>query len=86
MEGGAAVSGKGHRLRAARRQKLLTLRALAKRTGVALHTIHNIEQGRHEPSFTTMQKLCDALEMERNELWGPDEEAARLFGIGGDRP
>ena len=50
-------------LRAARRAKLLTIRALAERAGCAKGTIVEIEQGRRLPSLKTVEKLARALDI-----------------------
>lgn len=51
-------------LREARLRKLLTMRDLAKKAGVALNTIQFAESGRQVPHFATMHKIAAALEIE----------------------
>ena len=43
------------------RRRLLSLRQedLAEMSGVTVRTIRNIEQGKGNPAFTTLEKLCD---------------------------
>ncbi len=62
-------------LREARHRRLLSIRELAARAGVATATIVSIEQGRQTPTFKTARKITAALEMEPGEI----DEFARLM-------
>nr|MBA3414109.1 helix-turn-helix transcriptional regulator [Chloroflexia bacterium] len=70
------VKADGGRLRAARERQLLTLRALAAKSGVQFHTIHAIETGKQEPRPSTLRKLCDALGIEPTEVLAAEIAAA----------
>ena len=50
-----------HRLKELRKEKGLTLAALAKRAGVTLSYIGRLEIGRHDPQLSTLQKIAKAL-------------------------
>ena len=55
-------------LREARAARLLTVRALAERAGVAFSTVHLIETGKSVPRFAAIQKLSAALDVEPAEI------------------
>jgi len=57
-----------HRLRALRQQKVLTLRELEERSGVAYNTIWHLEKGKREAQPRTIRKLAEALGVEPEEL------------------
>ena len=65
------------RLKERRERALLTQAELAKRSGVAEVTINRIENGRHEPRFSTVRKLAGALGVEPAELMAPEGGAGR---------
>jgi transcriptional regulator with XRE-family HTH domain len=49
------------RLKALREAAGLTQSQLAERSGLHLGAVFKLEQGRREPSWATVQALCDAL-------------------------
>ncbi len=55
-------------LREWRATRLLGVKALALRSGVSNKTIVQIEHGRQVPKFSTIRRLCDALEVEPQEV------------------
>ncbi len=55
-------------LREARAARLLTVRGLAERAGVAFSTVHLIETGKSIPRFGVIQKLSAALGVEPAEV------------------
>ena len=55
-------------LREQRVERLFSVRALAKRAGVAPTTVHLIENGRRGPQYLTIQKICQALGVTANEV------------------
>ena len=74
--------GKGRvamKLSDARRQKLLSVRALAEAAGVAPATVYHIEHGRTTPSFRAIRDISAALEMDPLDI---DEFAAVIEGTG----
>ena len=56
------------RLRALRQQKVLTLRELEERSGVAYNTIWQLENGKRGAQPRTLRKLADALGVDPEEL------------------
>jgi len=56
------------RLRALRHQRVLTLRELEQRSGVAYNTIWHLENGKRGAQPRTLRKLARALDVEPEEL------------------
>jgi transcriptional regulator with XRE-family HTH domain len=68
----------GHRLRAAREEKDIGLRELARRLGVSPSLISQIETGKTEPSINTLFAMVSELELSVNEIvFDPAREAGR---------
>lgn len=68
----------GHRLRAAREQKNIGLRELARRLGVSPSLISQIETGKTEPSINTLFAMVSELELSVNEIvFDSDRDADR---------
>lgn len=57
------VEGLGRTVKAARRDKGLTVEALAREAGVSTGLISQLERGLGNPSFLTLQRLAEALEL-----------------------
>ena len=55
-------------LREVRSDRLLTLRELADRAGIALSTLYMIESGRSAPSFRVIRALSGALGVQPKEI------------------
>jgi transcriptional regulator with XRE-family HTH domain len=66
------------RLNEVRVQKGLTMRQLAEKSGVNTATIQLIEKRGRKPHDLTVQKLADALEVERAELYFPGHQVAAV--------
>ena len=58
----------GQRLRAAREQKKIGLRELARRLGMSASLISQIETGKTEPSINTLFAIVSELELSVNEI------------------
>jgi transcriptional regulator with XRE-family HTH domain len=58
----------GARLRELRRRKMLSLRELEERSGVAFDNINKLENERRSAQPRTVRKLAQALEVEPEEL------------------
>ncbi len=56
------------RLREWRERRLLTQRELAERVAMSTGQINRIENGIHQPRFSTIRKLAEALEVTPDEL------------------
>jgi len=59
----------GKRLRRLRRNMDLTQEDLAERVGVSVTFIGQMERGENAPSFETLEKLAQVLEVEVDELF-----------------
>jgi transcriptional regulator with XRE-family HTH domain len=57
------VAGLGRAIRAARRAQGLTVERLAREAGVSTGLISQLERGLGNPSFLTLQRLAEALEL-----------------------
>lgn len=66
----------GKRLRKLRRNKDLTQEQLADKVGVSLNFIGQVERGENSPSFETMQKIAEVLEVDISELFLPPDTQA----------
>jgi ribosome-binding protein aMBF1 (putative translation factor) len=60
----------GQRLRRIRKSKKLSQTALAEKTGIDNHAISNYEVGLILPSLSTLEWLCEALDVTATELLG----------------
>ena len=65
-------------LKEARAARLLTVRGLAERAGVAFSTVHLIETGKAVPRFEMIEKLSAALGVEPGDV---TEFAAAIAGV-----
>lgn len=65
----------GSRMKAVRQACGLTLEAAAQRTGLALSTIHKIENGRVSPSYENLVRIARAYDIGMERLFSSDHEA-----------
>jgi len=63
----------GLRLKAIRKEKKLTQDELAARIGRSVDAVSNIERGKSLPSFSTVEQLCQALEVPLKVLFDFDD-------------
>jgi transcriptional regulator with XRE-family HTH domain len=59
----------GRRLRYIRRHKDLTQEQLAEAVGISVEFLSNIERGINAPSFETLEKLAQVLQVSVQELF-----------------
>ncbi|MDZ8106578.1 MAG: helix-turn-helix transcriptional regulator [Nostoc sp. DedQUE12a] len=59
----------GRKLRQIRRLKNLTQQQLAEATGISVEFLSNIERGINAPSFDTLEKLVEVLNVSYVELF-----------------
>ena len=82
----------GERLRAIRRSRRATLRAIAARSGLSESFLSQVERGRSSASIASLRRIGDALGVSMADLFGPDglprpsvlrrdERPALSFGI-----
>lgn len=67
----------GTRMRAVRQSCGYTLEVAAQRTGLALSTIHKIENGRVSPSYENLIKIARAYEIGMERLFSADHAAVQ---------
>lgn len=65
----------GSRMKAVRQSAGLTLEAAAQRSGLALSTIHKIENGRVSPSYENLVRIARAYEIGMERLFSADHES-----------
>lgn len=65
----------GRRLRAARKEGLLTQEQLADAVSMSVDMIGRLERGTAQPSFETLARLCRALGVDVAFLFGGDGDA-----------
>lgn len=53
------------------KERGMTLNTLAERIGVTQPSISGLATGKLKPSLDTLEKLCDALDVEVGELFNP---------------
>ena len=70
---GKRISVNGRRLQELRVEQALSLRALAKRSGVTYDTINKLELGRRPAHASTIRRLADGLGVEPKELIKGDQ-------------
>lgn len=58
----------GPRLRAAREARKISVRSLAQRTGFSPSFLSQVELGQSSPSLASLQRICDALELDLPDL------------------
>jgi transcriptional regulator with XRE-family HTH domain len=58
----------GAKLREIRRRRMLSLRELGERSGVAFDNINKLENEQHRAQPRTLRRLAEALEVEPHEL------------------
>jgi transcriptional regulator with XRE-family HTH domain len=67
----------GERVRYLRQRRVMTIRELAERAGIAhWQTVQAIETGKHRPRPSTLRKLAAALEVEPAALLPENGDAA----------
>lgn len=64
----------GRRLKKLRKDRQLTQENLAELTGLSVEFLSYIERGIHAPSFKTLEKLSEVLEVSFSELFNFDKD------------
>jgi transcriptional regulator with XRE-family HTH domain len=75
---GDTVGGLGARVRALRRERGLTLKALGRRAGLSHPFLSQVERGLARPSVGSMERIARALDVRAGTLLTPPAQAARL--------
>jgi transcriptional regulator with XRE-family HTH domain len=69
----------GDRLHELRTLQELSLRALAMKCGLSIHTLSMIEKGKTSPSISTIYKLADALSVPLTYFFNPDTNRKQII-------
>ncbi len=75
---GLDASELGRRLRELRKQRKQTQGALSRRTGIATSTISKVENNQLSPSFETLLRLAEGLDVALTELLAPRDGSGGL--------
>lgn len=67
------LAGVGERLRRLRREREVTLSALAESTGISVSTLSRLESGKRRPSLELLLPLAQAYQVPLDELVGAPE-------------
>lgn len=76
----------GGRIRAIRAARGLSLRALARQSGLSLNAISLIERGDNSPTVSSLHQIAGALGVPITDLFRDDEESAVVHTPAADRP
>jgi transcriptional regulator with XRE-family HTH domain len=74
----------GDRLRELRTMQELSLRALAMKSGLSIHTLSMIEKGKTSPSISTLYKLADALNVPITYFFNPNNDRKQVIYLKAD--
>jgi transcriptional regulator with XRE-family HTH domain len=74
----AAAMHLGARIRALRRERRLTLKALGRLAGLSHPFLSQVERGLARPSVESMTRIATVLEVPVAELWAPPRAAERV--------
>lgn len=66
------------------KEKKMTLQELASIVGISLNSISGLATGKQKPSFKTLEKLSNALNVEVSELFAPKEDFIAFVRINGE--
>jgi transcriptional regulator with XRE-family HTH domain len=82
----ALMATVGRQIKVLRKQRGLTLEALANRSGVSVGLISQIERGRGNPSFNTLVQTAHALDVPIGRLFHTAEETSPVVRADERRP
>lgn len=74
----------GTRLRELRTSRDLSLRMLAMKSGLSIHTLSMIEKGKTSPSVSTLYKLAEALNVPITFFFNPDNDRKQVVFVKAD--
>lgn len=79
------VAGVGNRIRGWRRQRGLTLDALAETTGISKSYLSKLESGKKAPSIATVMKLSEALGVSVGAIFGEQNQETDIHVVRSDQ-
>lgn len=74
----------GDRVRELRTSRDLSLRALAMKSGLSIHTLSMIEKGKTSPAISTLYKLAEALDVPLTFFFSPDNNGKQVIFLKAD--
>lgn len=74
----------GDRLRELRNSRGITLRVLAMKSGLSIHTLSMIEKGKTSPAISTLYKLAGALDVPLTFFFNPDNNRKQVIFLKAD--
>lgn len=74
----------GERLRELRTMQELSLRVLAMKSGLSIHTLSMIEKGKTSPSVSTLYKLAEALNVPITYFFNPNNDRKQVIFLKAD--
>ncbi len=75
----------GSRLRALREEQKMSIRGLARKSGLSANALSMIERGKTSPSVSTLYKLADALALPITTFFGEEIEKSSVVFIKADQ-
>jgi len=74
----------GDRLRELRTSREMSLRVLAMKSGLSIHTLSMIEKGKTSPAISTLYKLAGALDVPLTFFFNPDNDRKQVIFLKAD--
>ena len=74
----------GDRLRELRTSREMSLRGLAMKSGLSIHTLSMIEKGKTSPAISTLYKLAGALDVPLTFFFNPDNDRKQVIFLKAD--
>lgn len=74
----------GERLRELRTSREMSLRVLAMKSGLSIHTLSMVEKGKTSPSVSTLYKLAEALSVPISYFFNPDNNRKQVIFLKAD--
>ncbi|MFT3894554.1 MAG: cupin domain-containing protein [Anaerolineales bacterium] len=74
----------GDRLRELRISREMSLRVLAMKSGLSIHTLSMIEKGKTSPAISTLYKLAEALDVPLTFFFNPDNNRKQVIFLKSD--
>lgn len=74
----------GDRLREIRTSREMSLRVLAMKSGLSIHTLSMIEKGKTSPAISTLYKLAGALDVPLTFFFNPDNNRKQVIFLKAD--
>jgi transcriptional regulator with XRE-family HTH domain len=74
----------GERLRELRTAREMSLRVLAMKSGLSIHTLSMVEKGKTSPSVSTLYKLAEALSVPISYFFNPDNNRKQVIFLKAD--